>query len=456
MDTTLLYITYYVLLAGLGALMVYGMRIEGGRRSPGILLWLTLLVVFVIPAGISPLIDAHGLGARIGTFHPARSAFLFPGLAFAYGFSVLFLLTRMVTIRREDRWLPDPGDRELTEVLREHTAPRVATAMFLLGCAALAMTVLARIQAGGGQIRGRPEGGGLLALATFLTITAGSGMLHVWLRARRPTAIAFGGVLFFCFMLNPSRSAILPAVGPFALLVVYGGRRGAMGALLLIGGLGLAYVFFAFLQIVRWFGMDLFSSPEALTLLAERLVAGQGEFQAHWSYYFALERGHELDTFMELGAVRRTLLMPIPTGLTGGIKPLDPNNELALACYPEWSSSQYFATLHPLAFGSAYLDMGWAGVLMGVAWGLVLHGQMKLGGPQSLSRRLLWLGPVCTFWVLVGRGTVYAASTLLVGGLIATTLVEWVALHRVRYPRVESSSGSPARPRALNTRRSGP
>lgn len=231
-------------------------------------------------------------------------------------------------------------------------------------------------------------------------------------------------------LISRSRSELLLILIPFILYFVFLRDRLNVKIVVRCVVVGfIAIVLIYFLQIIRLSGsLDNFFSNLSLDYLLsmiDRMISNsQGDLSLRNVFYYFVEHDNDFPGFGTLASYRGLLLLPIPSGLTFGLKPPDFAITMGAAWLGNPANTSY--SVHPTLFGDCYANLGYYGVILGAFWALFISFiDFLVYQVKNKSDRILYVSAICCQYTLIARGSVYYGCRLM---LISVGII-WICRH---------------------------
>lgn len=182
----------------------------------------------------------------------------------------------------------------------------------------------------------------------------------------------------------------------------------------LIYGLQIIRVSGSFFQFFKEFSFNDFNN-EIISLLSQK----DGELNLRDAFYYFISKKNEFPGFEQMESYKGLLLLPIPSGLTLGLKPQDFAITMGMAYTGNYANTNF--SMHPTLFGDCYANLGIFGVCLGGFWAIfVTFIDRKILKTKWAVDKLLYITIWAVTFILIGRGSVYYSCR---SGLVATILV---------------------------------
>lgn len=123
-------------------------------------------------------------------------------------------------------------------------------------------------------------------------------------------------------------------------------------------------------------------------------------------YYF-IQNDNEFEGLGTGAGYRRLLLLPIPSSLSGGLKPEDICITIGRAWRGVKEEGIVKYTMTPTLFGDCYANLGFAGCFLGGVWAVIATLIDVLCNRRNEVLRVMLFGLSSSMLVDVGRGAVY-------------------------------------------------
>lgn len=412
--------------------------IEHRKRSVSLFLWGMLFLMFGLPHFVAVLLRMYDYPVRI-----MNDASLFVIL-----FNTIYLVCRT----------PFPiRAREVRRV--EATAScsherNLARALFLSLLTSLALMVLFSIIAFGGignasygRFYTHPHspyefGLGLMTIAANYLLFGSGGIILQFLQARQRgyALVACISVGFFA-VLTGNRITILPLLVSIIWWYVSTHRTGLAKQVVILGIAAFVAVYVVYgLRTLRSYALHQVLEVLRFNVFNERilrsLMTGDGELGLREVFYYFLYRNNEFPGFGEGRTYIRLLLIALPTGLSGGLKPPDFAITMGSAKIGDFSNTTY--STHPTLYGDCYANLSWYGVLLAVFWALFVTLIDRVLSKHSAVMRNAQSVLFGCMYAIIGRGSVYNGCMYgLVCGIWLTVMNHVTSFAaRVRFGRV--------------------
>lgn len=387
-------------------LIAYILVGEVKRKSPSMFLWAALFLMFGI---------MHFIDAAAGTSGYTEKVMINASL-FVIGFCILYICTRFVLSSCFCSKLDDLFHNISTNEYFFRRGNIILLVMFVV-CSVM---IIVSIIADTGSIW-NTSWGGIRINASNRSYFSG---YQIWTIGYN----TLGGLLccfiikkskigfiisFFCMLfvelITRNRVLVLPLLICFISVYVFRVKKIRFNSIILgaFSAIFVIYIIYA-IRAFRFMG-DLgtaignFNFSELNNQIKEFLVTSDGELGLkNWMYYF-IEKNNQFVDFGKGHTYLRMLLVYIPTRFSLGLKPNDFAISMGTAI-----GMQAGGSMHPTLFGDCYANLGNAGILLGIAWGMIMHFQdvliVKLKYPNLQILAFVLMG---TANVVMGRGAVY-------------------------------------------------
>ncbi len=233
-----------------------------------------------------------------------------------------------------------------------------------------------------------------------------------------------GSLISFCCMgfvelVTRNRVLILPLLVSIIAFFAFKMKKIRLSTILIaaVGAVIVIYVVYA-IRAFRWLG-DLNSAIQEFDVQALNaqiktfFVTSDGELGLrNWMYYF-IEKDNQFENFGRGHTYIRMLLIYVPTKFSAGLKPPDFALTMGTAVGMLEGGS-----MHPTLFGDCFANLGYAGVLLGVLWALVIHiNDVIIDKMKCYQIKVLAFVLLSTSYVIIGRGAVYSGFFAIAWGI---------------------------------------
>lgn len=258
----------------------------------------------------------------------------------------------------------------------------------------------------------------LNSIGLLLALVGSAACVVAWVQ-RRWFGFALSSLLtIFTTLLMGSRLFIAPAFTPIIFLGLTSRIR-VRNFILAALAAGILIFLIYEIQTLRWSENRSLTNlflPSAIQSTFERIATGneKGDLELRSGFYFVIREMPRWFPFGNGQTYLRLLMFPVPTSLSGGLKPPEYTQQLYNYYYPH--QADLGGTQHPLLYGDSYANFGVAGIGTGFLWGS-LFGMLD----RWLKRRPAWLAtillsPISCFAIFLARGAVYSSVVFLVYG----------------------------------------
>jgi hypothetical protein len=159
-----------------------------------------------------------------------------------------------------------------------------------------------------------------------------------------------------------------------------------------------------------------------------KLFSEGAETQLRFVYYYFIDGNWRSDLIITGHNYIRLLMLLIPPEYSMGLKPeLLDNIAFRIFFAGNPLSDLDGATLPSLMFGDAFLHFGWAGILVGSFWALMVNFWSGLSLRFPPLVRLLMVPPTAVGAIIAARGQVYNACAIIFGSFMLVMLYHLVA-----------------------------
>jgi len=420
-------VVYYSLNVALLLLVAVAFVQEYRIGSPMLFAWVTVLVIYVVPAFTDPFLEDATVELSNRHFNLVDNPLLFRTEAFALAFSALYVTMHFSLVK-----LTASSNRPILPHISQLSVSTVDYLLPVLAAASAAGTLLNVYSLfSAGAIDSLLDASFATAvfesdklyarLAIYLFVSSSGGAIYAFMTGRRVYLLIFLVSAALYFMTSFSRTMVAYVAVPFVFLLIY--RYRSVGhRMLFLSLLPLAYFSTVVLLLVRYAG----SAGSFLTAVEsgaffqgffENLMNSGGEAQLRFVYYFFMGGDWPSDQLWVGQNYVRLLMLPIPPEYSFGLKPELLDNvifDIFFANNPYLAGFGREAALHALIFGDAYLGFGWAGVLMGAVWAMAAFFGVRIICARTPEIGLLMIAPMCVSAVKGARGAVFSAVAIVV------------------------------------------
>ena len=269
----------------------------------------------------------------------------------------------------------------------------------------------------------------------LLTALAGLGFVFFARKEYLRFAVMLG-IYIINLIISQSRYNVIGFIAPFMIYFLFSDNRKNKIRGVLVG-VGVIFGVFL-LQQYRWLGgLDNALNAgfeQILTNSLNYMKGGNGEFGLIKAFYYFMDNDNKLRDFGEGNGYIRLSMFFLPASIFA-FKPRD----FAIDMYREWYHYDYAGgTMHPTLFGDVYANFGYAGVVMGAIYALILSiFDEVVASTRDSSMRVLKISLICTYMVLLGRGAVYNSTFNCIIGIAVVSLLEFAYKRYLRNRNME-------------------
>lgn len=401
-------------------------------KSPGMFLWATLFLMF----GIMHLLD---IVLGISTY---EESILVNASLFVSAFCILYLITRLFLRQKFPIKIKDTFFNISSTIWQNERNTIIL--FLLLMVATFMMTRYIIIQSGGilntswGSVHEMSGDRNYLAADQIWTIIYYSfgGLLCCSLIKKSITGIVIStSCIGFVELVTRSRVLVLPLLVSIISVFIFKIKNIKLSTIFIaaVGAIAVIYAVYA-IRAFRWLG-DLSSAFQNFDIHALNaqiktfLVTSDGELGLrNWMYYF-MEKNNQFENFGRGHTYIRMLLVYIPTKLSLGTKPPDFALSMGTAIGMAEGGS-----MHPTLFGDCFANLGYAGILLGILWAIIVHiNDLIIDKMKCCQVKVLAFVVLATSFVIIGRGAVYNGFFNIAWGI---PLLKLMSMLKLKIPRI--------------------
>lgn len=223
----------------------------------------------------------------------------------------------------------------------------------------------------------------------------------------------------FVELVTRNRVLILPLLISIIAFYAFKMKKIKLSTILIaaVGAVIVIYIVYA-IRAFRWLG-DLNSAIQEFDIQALNaqiktfLVTSDGELGLrNWMYYF-IEKDNQFENFGRGDTYIRMLLVYVPTKFSVGLKP--PDFALSMGAAVGMLEG---GSMHPTLFGDCFANLGYAGVLLGILWAVLIHiNDIIIDKMRCYQIKVLAFVLLATSYVIIGRGAVYNGFFAIAWGI---------------------------------------
>lgn len=419
------------------------------RKNPFALLWMVLIFMYFVPS----ITDVGRQNAqRHDHAIPVTidSSLWFEAMLFAIAFSLIYLLTRLMTA---EAWRTGPvwqrtfrysiiGQSENGNDIVSIILTLAVFLAFLLAVTAILLPhgISGLLQAGYTYYRN--EASTYVKLTSYYLIFACSGVaLYLWCSRKYALLTIVVASVIGVFFVSQTRQLLLPMV--FVFYWYFLSRFRPFNSLVIgMAGIFIGYAAFLVLQLLRYEGSYFASLGEIMESsfwlsYFQYLSQFEGEPKLRYAYYFFVKNNDTLDSVGYGITYVRSFLVWLPTDFSADVKPQELTKDLYQIYYDDINVRH--PSLNITFIGEVFANFRWAGVIMGSFWAFFAFMSdrvlRRLEGPVLAS--------VVGFWgyfaILAGRGAVYNSMAVVFYSSVFIAVVVMVS----RFLRYRSKGHTP-------------
>lgn len=407
---------------------------EYKKGSISLFLWGTLLLLFSIPHFLEIFIDNNLFNEKI----------LLESSVFVILFNSLYIITRLIFSKKTT-----VNKREIesfNELLKHKT--KFKWAIFIIFIFSFLLLIGSSLYYFGslkdvswGNYLNLSKDLGLfnpIKISNYLYFATSGIALVFYFQSNKKIYWLIIAICISYVFLTGNRITILPALINLIIPFIIQNKL-QMKKIIVLGFFGLfaVYVLY-FLRLLRIYGgfFPMIQDKNILELNNEvihMLLTGDGELSLRNAFYYFNSINNNFPGFGEGLTYLRILLLPIPTSLSGGIKPQDFAITMGSAYTNNIANTTY--SMHPTLYGDVYANFGLLGITTGIFWAFFIFFIDKLMSKQNLTIYLLTSVLFATAFIIVGRGSVYNGFLYAFIGIVIiifTYLVTSIRIKKVR------------------------
>ncbi|MDH2926804.1 O-antigen polymerase [Lonepinella koalarum] len=253
-----------------------------------------------------------------------------------------------------------------------------------------------------------------------------SALLYALIIKNKKYTILSALLIMMCVLFTRNRIEVLPLLICVMIYLLYVKRNMTFGKIALFGFIAVfsLYLINALLMF-RYYGtvdtfLNSFNFSEFNRQVLEHISSGQGELSLREVFYYFINNNNNFSNFNEGHTYIRMLMVLIPSGLAFGLKPPD----FAISMGSAYRSDLVGFSTHPTLFGDCYANLGDYGIFLGIFWAFyVVAFDHLVSAQKSRFFKLVLLVSVACSYIIMGRGSVYNAFSILVFSIILSYFI---------------------------------
>ncbi|TWI59879.1 O-antigen polymerase [Halalkalibacter nanhaiisediminis] len=397
---------------------------EYKRKYTSVFLWAALLVMFGIPHFLSVLLGITPYGSEV----MIKASF------FVICFNLVYFITKLIiikvfpnykpfVIKNSNLDKPSMKDKVLTSFL---FILLTLSLIILLGfiirhLGSLMNSSWGNLYTLNGELGFRSP----LRYANFLLFaSAGVALVFRYYNKHLLFYISIGMIVFYS-LLTGNRIIILPAIMAVLIPLVFNKKRSiSFKQVVLYGSLACITIYTVYsLRLLRIYGgvynfISDFNFTEVNNQILTMILTGDGELGLRNAFYHFIYFNNYFENFNQGHTYIRLLLMPIPTGITGGIKPPDFAVSMGSAYISDHINPNF--SMHPTLYGDVFANFWWFGILFGAFWAVFTYILDKLINRRNVVIKITLMVLLCTVYIIIARGSVYNGLFI---GFVGTIII---------------------------------
>lgn len=420
---------YYMLYSILLFLVGYTIFVEYQDGSLAIFFWITILLIYVLPAYADPFLSNVTVDHSFRFLDLRNNPVLLKSHLFAILFTLCYLLTR-------NSWTTKRNLKYQYNIVRDiHQAClsfqyttmllQLISVIAVMGLLAAVIALIAKggvallLESGFQKFREGTDVN-LMRISIYFIVMACGGAFIAFALKKRVYLILIPTVVIIYFLLTTSRTIVGYAAIPFVAYAIYRYRslKARLLFILAIPVLNILLILLLFLRAEGSMGMciDAIAKGRVNSSYLTELLSHNGEAQLRYVYYFFLDDDYDKNAFITGQTYLRLLLMPFPPENTLVKKPEIIEHTMSTIFFEKNRGirDDPFSALPALFYGDAYVSFGWAGILLGCMWGMIISGWNNIQYKLPLGVRLIMIGPVSIGAIKAARGSIFSSLSVIV------------------------------------------
>jgi hypothetical protein len=386
--------TQYLIIVLLGLSFIFILVVEYKHKSPFIIVWLALIVVFFIP---------HSGDIILGEFHYKSSTYEEASL-FSLGFNLVYLFFRFFLLKKINILQYDPACETNAFIL-----PYLEKLFFLVSGSFIGLIVfqgysLMEVT----WTERRLASGGITLILAYLWNIATVPIIYSLITRKYFKSAIFSIIFAIVILILRTRSFLVPVLFPFLIYAIYLPANFSKKIIgIAISSIIIIISVIVLIQIRYMGSLNEFVNSGATPILESSIyyiTQKKGELSLRDGLYHFLEIENKFGALGQGVTYKRIAMLPLASSFSAGLKPPDLMYDMALAMGAQLNG----ASFHPTLYGDAYANFGWLGFLLGSFYAFVASGlDCILQWSRRWKIQLLLLSPFCYLYVFVARGSVY-------------------------------------------------
>jgi hypothetical protein len=415
-------VTFIFLLISFLVIILYELRV----KSASIVLWGGLFIFFAVPHGVDVIFQLGGFPDKV----------YLTATLFALSFNVIYFSTRIILYDIKiynPKWLHTPSNRKIVNHY-------ISTLFSLLIIASIFLLVHIHITfgtfTGFTWIDLFNNRNTFYYIASSYLFSLSAPLLFIAI-VRQKYNIAIITLLLFVMVLILSRvrANAISIFLPLIVFYLYAQKSYAKTLIRLFA----ASIFGAFFILLILFigGLRVFGDYSAVfnfldvwKVTLELISSPHGEFGLRNAYYYFIANDNNFEGFEQGLGYIRLLLMPVPSSLAFGLKPLDFASYMAVA-YDPLNSELGVNSMHPTLYGDLFANFYFIGIFFGVFWAFIIKvlDSLFVFHRDNIFASAIFVSVVYAL-TLVARGAIYN-GLYNVFFLLAINWLLWIIISRI-------------------------